>query len=95
MKDKEVRGIVERCPSVFDECPDYVTLGLRTDDGDFCEVFLPAMLVANKPAWFHIGRRLCFGGGDQQEEATVEGLEDYIRYWPLTVRVEKKPEYLF
>ena len=95
MANKEICGVVELQPSSFAECPDYVTLGLRTDDGDFYEVFLPAALVANKPGLFCIGRRLRLRGGEQQGETDVDGLEDYIRYWPDTDRVEKKPEYLF
>ena len=95
MPNIEICGIIEQCPSVFDEYPHYSTFSLRTEGGTLVEVFLPTETVVSDQARYCAGRRLTLTGGEQQVDPGVDGQADYIRYWPETVRVEKEPEYLF
>ena len=85
MTRKKIEGIVELRPSVFDECPDYATLGLRTTAGKFFEVFLPTAMVTNNPEQFEISRHLTLWGGEHHTEPSTGGVGEYVRCWPAEV----------
>ena len=85
MTRKKIAGIVELRPSIFDECPDYTTLGLRTDGGNFIEVFLPTAMVTNNPERFQLSRHLTLWGGEQHTEPSPDGVGEYVRCWPAEV----------
>ena len=88
MTKKEVSGVIEIRPQVFNECPDYVCLGLRTNNSQFVEIFLPTSLVAKKLTQYQLGQRLNLAGGEWYIELDATGVGEYLRYWPNTVRYD-------
>lgn len=91
MSNSTIQGIVELRPSIFDECPHYATFGLRAASGKFYEVFLPAAAISKEPARFRIGRRLTLRGGEFQTESTIDGVGEYVRWWPAEIQAEVSP----
>ena len=88
MTNKAYSGVIELRFQVLTECPDYATLGLRTDAGRFIEVFLPASLVSQKPTQYQIGQRLNLAGGEWYIESDATGVGEYVRWWPASVRYD-------
>ena len=85
MENKAYSGVIELQPQLFCECPDYATLGLRTDTGQFIEVFLSATLVSEKPTKFQLGRRLNLTGGEWYITPDAIGVGEYVRWWPASI----------
>jgi len=82
MSGIEVTGTVELQAQVFAECPEYTTLGLRTVEGDFLEVFLSTGMVENNQNCFRLGQVLKFAGGEWYIEPGSDGVGEHRRYWP-------------
>lgn len=56
------QGLIDSRPMVFYEDPEHMTFRMRSDSGQFLEVFVPTELLRETPQLFALGKHIALTG---------------------------------